>query len=44
MHILSEPLSNYVILFSFLKKKIRIMIFNLYKKNVILNLSRIMQL
>ncbi len=45
MNILSELLVNYVILFSFLIFFFfRIVISNLYKKIVILNLSRIVQL
>ncbi len=44
MNILSEPLVNYIILFSFLIFFFRIVISNLYKTIVILNLSRIVQL
>ncbi len=44
MNILSEPLVNYIVLFSFLIFFFRIVISNLYKIIVILNLSRIPQL
>ncbi len=44
MNILSAPLINYVILFSFLIFFFRIVISNLYKKEIeILNLFRIVQ-
>ncbi len=48
MNIFSDPLINYIILFSFRiffsQNCERIVISNLYKKSVILNLSRIVQL
>ncbi len=44
MNILSAPLVNYIILFSFLIFFFRIVISNSYKKMVILSLSRTVQL